>query len=1218
MADPAALAGDRTNETSLLPKLPDNPTPKAVQRWAREIKSFLRFATTDKVTTDASRTQAVARLFFSIVGNIKDEALAESLDEWLEENLANGTIFSEMCAQNPRVPGVAAVAADPAAAPPVVAVNAVAPIDWDVSAIQNSVWTFYTGIRKVVSWVEQERDPVEVSSLLNAVAQKKACQNTQGLDGIISFKQKKSMIDIRIRRLRDRLSLDDDVTYRNVEEALLHLSSMNLSDNDLTNVLHSYTEEIKVLTIAKIDKLLTSAISKHAIAKEQRISKGSVSVIAMVHDEDLQDVDSIDDDALYETQICAIADHAADDDSEYHEIIAALRDRKKKRSFPVSGRTGGKGNNRSNQRNRTSFRSSRRQSGNQNFSNPGAASQRNAQGKIVKASMTAEQAYGKGVCMICGAHDHKVLGCQHATPQCKARAMADMKFMLRKKLQIKAITADTHDTIIAAIDSHLNTICCENDISLDDISNMIASIEISDDADTILDGLLAVEPDTSAEMFDFSSDDIFDFEAKPVTALSSLQADSIHDLPTANTSAPLRSPKMIHASTVEAEAYALACSQREGAAIKSILDEIAPVHAPCHHIEQSPTTEDNVTVYDSVAHITRIQTKILKSSCDPDDATFAELFPEHGRLIFDMYHACAQFDFTAFHTWRSRVYPGLSFSDFPRIASPAGYLWIQDPLRLNHVPTYHISADTTTSTPVSNLADVSTKIPETPKRRLISRGNPTSVTITHPSPLLTLNTELEDEIRDFVQTHDFRLSKKLSAKKRSLKRKTAHEQANKSRSFQASTLHGLKEWHALEEFVAVFDAHARSQAYEDFTNVFDAHIFPDPLGTISDFCATFDPHAPTNLFRRVFPEDPVEFARLFRRSVDSRTERVIATPKKIPRMSADQRRTRKAINAALSSDPFQGLQFDIAAVAPRSSPIKADRNNPLHVAVDSGAIDSVASAHEASRLARAAEDLTGQSAFVTDIATRNYRGVGNASLVATTSQAVPLPGGGSIGFRVLEDTKQAPLLGQPALQKLGVISDWFNDRYLSVHDPETLVTDNDDGTTTIRGRFHHHKVKANGHRAVDLADINTSSNIASATGLSFAFVTDYHVCSQAFILILTPSDVYAINVPQIDPSDKKFEHKRSSIFAKTIRHWFDSLSCDQPDIVLVDQHRCPMFLDFYPPKNTIQIDLAPAPNVVYQIADLVVHTMLSQSSPDSSAAASHVSSKYNFDFPDFH
>ena len=152
----------------------------------------------------------------------------------------------------------------------------------------------------------------------------------------------------------------------------------------------------------------------------------------------------------------------------------------------------------------------------------------------------------------------------------------------------------------------------------------------------------------------------------------------------------------------------------------------------------------------------------------------------------------------------------------------------------------------------------------------------------------------------------------------------------------------------------------------------------------------------------------------------------------------------------------------------------ANKNDGDIVALDPGAVMSVASATAAERIAQAMRVSTGRGTIDVSHEVRNFSAVGGAKLHSSSERTMPIPGGGGITFDVVDEMHpDQALLGLPSIRNLGLINVWGNGTYASMHDKDTTITSNADGTTTITARFRNEHAMPNGHAAVKLSELQT-------------------------------------------------------------------------------------------------------------------------------------------------
>ena len=142
-----------------------------------------------------------------------------------------------------------------------------------------------------------------------------------------------------------------------------------------------------------------------------------------------------------------------------------------------------------------------------------------------------------------------------------------------------------------------------------------------------------------------------------------------------------------------------------------------------------------------------------------------------------------------------------------------------------------------------------------------------------------------------------------------------------------------------------------------------------------------------------------------------------------------------------------------------------------------------------------------------------------------------------------------------------------------------------------------------------------ATDIASETSPSAAFVTDYHAANLSFFLILHQDSVFAQRTKPTPVENPNYLKLRTKQYAAVIRSWFDRPNTTQPDVIVIDQHRCPELPQLPALVKAPLAELAPAPLVVLSATDLVAHQFITRHSAASPVTL--ISEPSTYVFPDF-
>ena len=1180
----------------LPPALKSNPMPADLDLYRDHLMGYLRMQCLDKVFTispdTAEREKALGereKIFYAFLENIKDQLLSKAI------NLK--------------------IKADPSfiGAHPVKAPDGK---DWNQTNIRANVFSFFTGIERMLTYIEDRKTPVNLSSLMKAVIDVEQARNPGGIDDIQNFRTHYEVLKGRVIRLRERLKLTDDKKWEKVHNALRSLPRTGLTRVELEKMLIEYKDPIEDLTEDKIDTLIDEAVARRDVAKQsagpQFGSAAPLSINAL-HQSMGYDI-SFNTREGCQDQSCNGCETHGDAAQEISAVVCQtdFSDPEQVAALPMMIAAI--------QKKKKDFGQGR------HISAPG----RNAHTgdkTLQRLALTAKEAFEKKACICCGDTRHTAHKCKVAPEALRLKGLVEIRNHLQqtRKSAISAIEEDAdceYEEILAVcnaagISPHEAGLCTITEIST-----------------------------------------VNSFGEQDATLQAAFQAAIDHQNNSGNASAPVQNSTGVNIGTP-------ICSLVEAPPAADITDAVNPITEDLYHpIQPSPT------VYADTAEIARIQTRVMHALSEDDDYEYADLFPEHARIIHEMSHTCSYLNFTEFNMWRIRKFPSVSISDVPRMVDAAGNSWIQDTPRTNHVPTYSIQATADESRTESSRHESVISIKE-------ARALQQAITKSATEPLAS---DLSRIIQAEDRAHSCQVVRACKAKAKEsyhkLQNHTRH-QASVRKEHEGGRLHHICDEHLAEYHQEDADTkaimkyhHAKMLARQMLTDPYnrktmDLHFgivakktlrpsayldiaMPDvtpPGWSESSASAPCSPSDVTAMNDAVVwataHATPINHAKEFEKAI----RRVKSDPKFIA-YEKDQRAVRDALCKRLEMQTNSPTAFDrdtsmantISAILGQRSPssytpmimcrepssplaypreccydncattgfcgqcdegytcpwipptpthrdasealiysaihdnmppisavirestLKADPGNPLHVAADSGAIDSVSGPQPLAELAAAAAAHTGVLPKTDKIAPKTYQGVGGSLIASTESTRVPLTGGGSIGFRSLDGTHQKPLIGRPGLQQLGVVSDWVNDRYLSINDPNSTITEDADGKVTISGFWHDHRVRPNGHRAIDLANFVQATDIASTVETHQAFVTDAHLMGTSFMMILHNQMVYTQELPTIDIFDANYTNLRTLAYREGILKWLNTQTVTSLCEIVIDQNRCPDFL----------------------------------------------------------
>ena len=1241
----------------LPPILKSNPLPADIDHYRDDVFAFLRMQSVDKCFTVSpgqdDQDKALGereKVFYALLSNIHDQLLRKNINIEVQKDSS--------------WPGRTSMTAADGSA-------------WDQSKIRSDPLRFFKGCRDLITWIEDRKTPCNLSTLMKAVLDVEQARCKGGLDEIQNFRSALAVLQSRVDRVRERLSLTNDAKFKQVQDGLRALERSGLSRAELEKILAEYNGQIEDLTETKVNELLDQAVARRDVAKQQASNDrfqgpSNVSIHALhqtlgidtsfggCHDASCQgcpqhQLSAQEHDPAVD-QICALIDgidlEAPGIRDALPTLIAAVQKRKK------------------------DFGAGRHISGKARDAHSGPKN------KVVKMKLTPEQAFSQQACIICGDTRHTAHKCQNCDDALKLAALRAIRTYLDQQRKSRIAALEEYDA--------------QDQESYDEI---LAICQATNQNPASFLGAV-----TDFSTGDGSKDQDGSLETAWQAAL-----DYNNDK---NSSVPATDSG----------------THQIGAPIAALVEVIQPAPQPVSTVS-----------YADINAITRVQKRLISAECEDDHYEFADIFPLHGRIAHGLMHT-PNLDFSNFMNWRVHHCPGPGYSDFPIMVDDSGVEWRAHNFRIDHVPTYSLPAPSDSGDSSSGASIISQKEAQLLRASLIkSKVEPLESDIRllteaedrensrqlcrersrrdkatrhrldndarHKASIRKAHTGGSiDKICDahiaehqgedarmriamsfenektrvrhlltdatnikIIDFHFSKVAREISLAPSAyldLTSPIVHHPAWPESSASApveNSVDDLDVW-SMAHHSAVVEEQRQAQAVsrmirrtksdpafirfaQDQLKVRDAICSRlesdqefDPYVThVSAFCDTLEPLVNSE---RDYP--PADWCYTLCREPNSPLSAPRAcsyehcattgfcgqcddgyTCPWIPPTPPSYRHGFSSLE--LFSSATHGNYNPISAVVPldvRESNLKADPGNPLHVPADSGACDSVSGPRSLGELAAAASVLTGTLPKTVQITPKTYQGVGGALIASTESTMIPLKGGGSIGFRSLDGQQQQPLIGRPGLQQLGVVSDWVHDRYLSVNDPRSSVTTDQDGKVTISGYWHDHRVCPNGHRAVDLSKFVQTTDIAATVETHQAFVTDVHSMGQSFLFILFNGKMHSVPMLSIDSAHEDYITLRTQMYRRGIAEWLQDLQGAAPCELVIDQHRCPSFhtnpmVDSSAEKKVLKIltafkvSFAPVPPAAYAQMDRITASLLSQHQDRDLAAATRMANDSN-------